>query len=240
MLNSDTSISIKQYLNLLQLCDSAFPIGSFNHSYGMETYLRNNIINNAATFCEWMEMYLNNQYTYNDGLAISLIYDNYLDENGETNTEYLSYLDTCMTVQNVSRESREGAKLIASRMIDTILTIHHINMLEEYKENILRGECYGNPAIVFAITMIELDYPKEIAVISYAYSIIATMSQNAVRAIPLGQKDGQKILKSCSSILNVIYNRILELNEEDLGFNIPGYEISQMNHENLDFRLFMS
>ncbi len=40
MLNSDTNISIKQYLDLLQLCDSAFPIGSFNHSYGMETYLR--------------------------------------------------------------------------------------------------------------------------------------------------------------------------------------------------------
>ena len=34
-----TAINMK-ILNVMQICDSNFPVGSFNHSFGMETYLR--------------------------------------------------------------------------------------------------------------------------------------------------------------------------------------------------------
>ena len=39
------------------MCDSNFPVGSFNHSYGMETYLRLNRVYNH-TFREWLNVYL--------------------------------------------------------------------------------------------------------------------------------------------------------------------------------------
>ena len=32
--------NIADVLKVIQICDSNFPVGSFNHSYGMETYLR--------------------------------------------------------------------------------------------------------------------------------------------------------------------------------------------------------
>ncbi len=38
------NIDILNYLDIFQICDSTFPIGSFNHSFGMENYLYNNKI----------------------------------------------------------------------------------------------------------------------------------------------------------------------------------------------------
>lgn len=35
---------IRKILEVFQICDSTFPIGTFNHSYGMETYLRDGIV----------------------------------------------------------------------------------------------------------------------------------------------------------------------------------------------------
>ena len=73
--SNENSITTWQLLNILQVCDSAFPIGSFNHSYGMESYLRENVICDAHTFNRWLTMFFENQYLYNEGLAIKLVYE---------------------------------------------------------------------------------------------------------------------------------------------------------------------
>ncbi|WP_297433573.1 urease accessory UreF family protein, partial [uncultured Cetobacterium sp.] len=105
---NEKSITTWQLLNILQVCDSAFPIGSFNHSYGMETYLRENVICDAHTFNRWLTMFFENQYLYNEGLAIKLIYE--ILEKNEKNEVW--DIDQLLTVQNVAMESREGAKLV--------------------------------------------------------------------------------------------------------------------------------
>lgn len=229
-------ITTWQLLNILQVCDSAFPIGSFNHSYGMETYLRENIICDAHTFNRWLTMFFENQYLYNEGLAIKLVYE--LLEKNEKNEIW--NIDKFLTVQNVSMESREGAKLIAYRKLDVVLELFEVELLREYKERIEKNQSYGNPAVVFAILMYYLNVKKDVAIVSYGYSVSSTLVQSAVRAIPLGQKDGQRSLQNSLSILESVREEISKLSVEDLGYNIPGFEISQMNHEILTFRLFMS
>ena len=47
--NGDKVLNV---LRVMQICDSNFPIGSFNHSYGMETYLRDNKIKDRSTLKE--------------------------------------------------------------------------------------------------------------------------------------------------------------------------------------------
>ncbi|MBM6860261.1 urease accessory protein UreF, partial [Clostridium saudiense] len=64
----------------MQICDSNFPIGSFNHSYGMETYLRLKKVYDTNTFFNWLDVYLKEQFVYTDGLAIRLLYS-FLEEN---------------------------------------------------------------------------------------------------------------------------------------------------------------
>lgn len=231
-----TTTNLNKVLKILQVCDSTFPVGSFNHSYGMETYLRNSIIIDTPSLKKWLNTFLLNQFVYGEGLAVRLTYE-YLEKNDK---EAIWDLDTHMTVQNMAKEGRDGGKLVAYRMSELMLDLYYISLLKEYKQRMKDEESYGNPAIVFAMVMKEIGVPVGDAVVYYGYSVIATLIQNAVRTIPLGQRDGQILLNKSFYTLEKAYKRVSTLKEEDLGANIPGLEISQINHETLTFRLFMS
>ncbi len=58
------------HLRLFQFCDSQFPTGAFSHSFGLETYIQRNIIHDDHTFIAWLKMFLQEQLTYSDGLAM--------------------------------------------------------------------------------------------------------------------------------------------------------------------------
>ena len=62
-------------LSLFQLCDSNFPTGAFSHSYGLESYIQENLVHDQATFAQWLHVYLNEQLVYSDGLATRLVYE---------------------------------------------------------------------------------------------------------------------------------------------------------------------
>ena len=74
------------HLRLFQFCDSQFPTGAFSHSFGLETYIQRQAVHDANSFKEWLELFLNEQLTYSDGLAMRLVY-NALN-NGDTEKYY--------------------------------------------------------------------------------------------------------------------------------------------------------
>lgn len=227
---------IQDFLDVFQVCDSTFPIGTFNHSYGMENYLRKNKIKKASDFETWLETFLKSQFKYGEGLVISLVMDALQAGELEKVWEY----DALLYVSSQAMETRKGTKMIAKQMLQLITILHEIPFLKVYENRIQEGLSYGNPGIVFASFASEKGLSKEEAIFLYGYSINSTMVQNAVRAIPLGQKDGQLILKRTFPLLNEIIKSIETLDVYYLGANVPGIELAQINHEHQVFRLFMS
>lgn len=61
---------IRRILEVFQICDSTFPIGTFNHSYGMETYLRDGIVDSNETFEKWLSVYLRTQFKWGDRKSV--------------------------------------------------------------------------------------------------------------------------------------------------------------------------
>ena len=123
-----TNKDISDVLKVIQICDSNFPIGSFNHSYGMETYLRLKKVYNTETFKEWLNVFLNEQFIYSDALAIKMLYE-YLNDN---DLESIWDLDNRITVQSVAIESRNGGKLVASRMLKLFMDLYDFKLLNKY------------------------------------------------------------------------------------------------------------
>lgn len=230
-----TAINMK-FLNILQICDSNFPVGSFNHSFGMETYLRDGDISDLESLKKWLLVYLEQQFLYNDAFAMRLVYEYIQDKNIEKIWE----LDRLITVQNPAKESRDGAKLIGQRMIKTYLDLYKSEVLELYDKRVKKRESFGHPAIATAILLNYLEISMEEAILYYTYSSVSTLIQNGVRAIPLGQKDGLLLMQDLFQCFEKMVERVKVLDEEDFGINVPGLEIAQINHENLIFRLFMS
>ena len=81
-------------------------------------------------------------------------------------------------------------------------------------------------------------FPEALA--AYLFATVTSLTQNAVRAIPLGQNAGQRLLRKAARDVAAAVARAGSLDLSDFGAVSPGLEISQMRHERQRARMFMS
>ncbi|MEB3751742.1 urease accessory protein UreF [Geobacillus sp. FSL W8-0032] len=222
----------QQLLWLLQLSDSNFPSGAFSHSFGFETYMYNEQICDAKTFRQSLIVYIQTQLTYTDGLACRIAYEQ-LKANS---IEGLQRLNETLFALCLAKETREGTRMIGERLWKLCRHIYSVDELDE----IVQTKQSIHPAIAFAAVGRKIGATKQTTVLTYLFTSVQTMVQNAVRGIPLGQTDGQQLLVMVQPYLIHATNIIEMLGEEELGAAAIGLEIAQMQHERLPVRLFMS
>ncbi|WP_227939597.1 urease accessory protein UreF [Alkalihalobacillus deserti] len=227
---------INNLLPLLQLSDSNFPSGAFSHSFGLETYIQEQVITDKKSFAEAIAVYIRKQLAFVDGLACRLAYEA-LEQNDFT--KFLE-LDHLLYASSLAQETRLGNQRIGERMAKLCNEIYPSFTLKQYLHHIKEKQAHGHSALVFAAVAYNLKVVEEAAVQTYLFASISSLVQNAVRGIPLGQTDGQKLLVEIQPELVEIVALIFELSKEDLGAISPGLEIAQMRHERLHVRLFMS
>ncbi|NEU30944.1 urease accessory protein UreF [bacterium LRH843] len=224
-------------LPLFQLCDSQLPTGAFSHSFGLETYIQKDKVVDAETFRSWINVYLEEQLLFTDGLCCRLVYEAMEQENYQE----IWNLDQMITAQNLPRETREGSYKMGERMLSIGSSLYDFPVLSLYNERIASSRSFGHPAIVFTMIAYCLEVPKTNTILSYLYSCLSGIIQNAVRGIPLGQTAGQKIMKEIQPlVLHSVTTIEQHLSKNDFGVTAPGIEISQMQHERLNIRIFMS
>jgi urease accessory protein len=221
---------------LLQLCDSNFPSGSFSHSFGFETYIQEQVLTDKQSFFKALEVYIRKQLVFIDGLACRLVYEG-LECGYEAS---IFELDQLLFASCLAEETRVGNRRMGERLARLCMELYPSSYLNNYLEAIKEKRAYGHSACVYAIVTHHLKVVKETAVGTYLFTLISSLVQNAVRGIPLGQTDGQRILVAIQPCLEEAVNTILTLSEEDLGAVSPGLELAQMRHERLPVRLFMS
>ncbi|XJZ25715.1 urease accessory protein UreF [Bacillota bacterium Lsc_1132] len=221
---------------LLQLSDSSFPSGAFSNSFGFETYIQEQIIKDKESLAQALTIYIQKQLIFTDGLACRLTYEA-LEQNAISD---LAELDHIVFSSSIARETRIGNRRIGERMAKICANLYPSTTLSNYLNGIIQKQVYGHSAIVFAIVAFHLQTQKETAIGTYLFTAVSSLIQNAVRGIPLGQTDGQKILVELQPLIEKAVCKILQLPKEDLCAASPGLEIAQMRHERLDVRLFMS
>lgn len=239
---------MKNVLEVFQVCDSTFPIGTFNHSFGMENYLYRRVIRKAPQFRTWIRNYFRSQYRYGEGLLTILCYKamdevaDGMETNRKISFDKIIGYDDVITKSTLAFETREGTKMIARQMYLLIQKMYGdtVPYLSEYAKKVEEEEAFGNPAIVFSMFAHEKGIPVRDAFEMYGYSVASTLVQNAVRAVPLGQREGQAILQEVIDLICNLYPKAKDLTEEYLGANAPGIEMAQIAHETQPARLFMS
>ncbi|MFS0574449.1 urease accessory protein UreF [Sporosarcina sp. 179-K 3D1 HS] len=227
---------INRLLPLFQLCDSSLPTGAFSHSFGLETYIQTGAVTDGPSFEEWLVCYVQEQLAYTDGLVCRMTYDAL--DSGEMNE--IGRLGQLLHIQNLPRETRQGSRMMGERMLKLTVDLFDLPLLHNYQTLVSDGRTVPHPAIVFTIIAYEFGCSREEAILYYLYSSISGLVQNAVRAIPLGQTAGQHILYRFGSVLQDTVEKILGLSEDDFGIVAPGLELSQMQHERVNVRIFMS
>ncbi|MDK7962036.1 urease accessory protein UreF [Staphylococcus warneri] len=225
-----------QNLRLFQFCDSQFPTGAFSHSFGLETYIQRESVNNDDTFVQWLKLFLNEQLTYSDGLAMRIVYEA-LEAN---DTEKILRMDQLIFVQSIPKETRVGVKQMGTRMVKLATELYDSEWINWYHEQMKNKKAKLHPAICFTMLGYHLDVDIGTIIDYYLYQNVSSLTQNAVRAIPLGQTAGQKVVTQMVPYIEETRNHILSLDESDFGMTAPGLELNQMEHENVNVRIFIS
>lgn len=119
-----------QHLRLFQFCDSQFPTGAFSHSFGLETYIQRQTVHDAESFTQWLTLFLNEQLTYSDGLAMRIVYDA-LENNNQTK---ILDIDKKIFVQSVPKETRVGTKQMGTRMVKLAMELYDAPWIQWYHE----------------------------------------------------------------------------------------------------------
>ena len=239
-------------LPLAQLCDSALPTGAFSHSFGLETYICEGVVDGEASFVSWLRALVSTQLTFSEGLGLRLAFEAVAADDWEA----IAHLDALLVAQAVPIQVRRAGVTMGRRMLTIArLTLEGTDggrLLSRYAALIDTGDtgnaggtkgsggCRSHPAIVLAIAGYALEAPPAAVTAAYLQSSVISLTQNAVRAIPLGQDAGQRAIASVRGDVRAAVRRIGGLDEMDLGAAAPGIEISQMRHERQRARMFMS
>ena len=239
-------------LPLAQLCDSALPTGAFSHSFGLETYICEGVVDGEASFVSWLRALVSTQLTFSEGLGLRLAFEAVAADDWEA----IAHLDALLVAQAVPLQVRRAGVTMGRRMLtiarlalegtDGGRLLSRYAALIDTRDTVDTGDikgsggCRSHPAIVLAIAGYALEAPAAAVTAAYLQSSVISLTQNAVRAIPLGQDAGQRAIASVRGDVRAAVRRIGGLDEMDLGAAAPGIEISQMRHERQRARMFMS
>jgi len=228
---SDTAL-----LSLLQLSDPALPVGGYAHSNGLETYVQQGIVKDAATAKEFITQMLSQNLQYTDAAFVSLAYD----AAKQDDFKKIAELDDQCTAIKLPREIRQASQKLGMRLIKIFQAVCEDKMAAQYKEAIHRQQSKGHYCIAFGIYANALQISKTHALTGFYYNAAAAMVTNSVKLIPLGQQDGQQILFSLQALINQLVHNSLYPDIDLLGLCCTGFDIRCMQHEQLYSRLYMS
>jgi urease accessory protein len=200
------------FLRLLQLADSALPIGGSAHSFGMET-----LVEEGALVPGDVENFLRE----------------YLEESGRLDAAFLrlAWEERALTQLNLDygarklpRESREASLKLGRRFIELVNAFLDAPVFD--------SDLYY--CIAFGAAGAVLGIDKKATALAFLHQSVAGLISACQRLMPLGQRAAGKILWRLKPAIGRVAG-----NEEVWCFS-PYPELASMRHSSLDARLFIS
>ena len=93
---------------------------------------------------------------------------------------------------------------------------------------------------MFALATTAWNVPLDEALDGYLWSWCENQVAAAVKLVPLGQTDGQRLLGALADRFSEAVEVARGLDDEDLGSSLPGVALASMLHETQYSRLFRS
>lgn len=223
-------------LSLLQLSDPTLPIGGYAHSAGLETYVQQGIVHNAASAKDFIASMLTYNLHYTDAAFVSLAFD----ATQQTDFIKITALDAACSAVKLPMEMRQASQKLGIRLIKIFQPVTKNNFTAQYQQSIKTKITGGHYCVAFGMYAAVLGIAKKEALSGFYYNAAAGMVTNSVKLIPLGQQDGQELLFSLQPLIQQLVMNSMQPDKDLIGLCCAGFDIACMQHEQLYSRLYMS
>jgi urease accessory protein len=223
-------------LSLLHFGDTAFPTGGYAHSFGLEAYCQAGIVADRAGLTRFLVGQLVGSAAPCDATAAV----------GALRAMQAGDLDGCRrldeTVEAMKpvREFREGSRQIGRQTLRVSASLTGDARLVTYLDEVNAAQAPGHHAPVLGMAGGVLGWSGLDVATAFLYSTTALLVGAALRLLPLGQLEGQRVLWELHPLIDRLAREAAERDPADLASFTPGLDIRGMLHERLEARLFRS
>jgi urease accessory protein len=227
---------LKKLLFLLQVANSSFPTGAFNHSYGFETLIDRGVISNAETLDIACRDWLLYGVAPVDGAAV--VSTHRAASAGDL--DQLVELDNLVGALKLAREIREASYKTGRAFMRAVLEVFQPSRMAAYAQAVKEGNCEGHQAVAFGVAAACFEIPEVETVLVFLQSVLTNLVGVAARLIPLGQVEAQRIIAKAKPLLIQAVKVAKSRKPEEFGTMTAALDIAAMHHERLYSRLCMS
>lgn len=218
---------------LLQLASPALPVGAYSYSQGLESAVDAGLVHDAASAQRWIGDVLAYAVAR---MEAPLWWRLHAAWSADDPARVAHWND-------LFRATRECAELRAETVqmgysLQRLLL--EIGGFEDAPLARLRsvGEVTFPAAFTFAVVHWEI--PPRSALLAYLWAWLENQVMAALKSVPLGQTDGQRLLLALATLLPGIADQACALADEDLCNYTPAFAILCSRHETQYSRLFRS
>lgn len=216
---------------LLQLTNSAMPIGGFSYSEGLEQLIEQKIIPDYNALKIWIEDSLNFGTIRLEACVLKRVYDAKRAHDKKSLFFWDEWLLATMEAEELRRQSLDMGRAL-QRLLTSL--VNNDSPLEKYQPTL------KNYASVFGEAIADWEIPLAPALYGYLYRWVSSTLDVGIKLIPMGQSAGQKCLWNIHPLLEEKVSELLSLSDEDLySWNI-GIVLASMHHETQYSRLYRS
>ncbi len=202
---------------LLQLASPTLPVGAYSYSGGLEAAIESGAVTDAASAERWI----------GDVLEFSM---------ARMEAPLLLRMMQGPGWNEVFLASRETAELRA----ETVQMGYSLNrLLPGLGVEPLDIEEPSFPAAFAQAARAWRIEPRQ-ALVAYVWAWAENLVMAAVKAVPLGQTDGQKMLLALGGRIEELVDAAMQMKDDEIGSFAPGLAMLSSRHETQYSRLFRS
>lgn len=214
-------------LRLLQLVSPTLPIGAFAYSQGLETAVEKRWVHDEHTALHWIAGLLRRSVGTLDVPVFARLYAAFVCGDLNAVMKWNAFILACRGAAELHAEDRN----LGAALMKVFAT------LTASKPAVHSGTAY---VTAFAQAAAHFQIPRDSAAFGFVFAWAESQVSAAVRLVPLGQSEGQRILLNLTEVLQESVATGLALPDDDISSTAPGHAMGSALHETQYSRLFRS
>ena len=230
--------SIASLFRLSQISDSAFPVGGFSFSGGLESAVANGIVEDAITLGDYTRAVVR---TAGECDCVAMLHayraasEGYLDQLIVSDHRLLSF--------KISAEARAMTLKMGRRLTELLhstSTTPVPDIVAQWREWVVGGRTAGTYPIASAVAAVAWGVGEEELFVGHLYGVATSVLGAALRLMRITHIETQKIALQLAPLVEDLYSQLFHHTLEDMRSFAPMIDLISSLHEKGTQRMFMN